>query len=116
MPMRQSYYQLADISEVVAMEKKTINQKIKDLSKYNRQRVEAYVSKLVFQEHLANEVKEIEKHLTLMDNSVGAKCSFCGRRVDQVKRMIAGPDGVYICDNCVTLCNEVLEESGHGRT
>lgn len=93
------------------MEKKTINQKIKDLSKYNRQRVEEYVAKLVFQEHMANEVKEIEKQLALMDNSVDAKCSFCGKRVDQVKRMIAGPNSVYICDDCVALCNEVLEET-----
>lgn len=94
------------------MERKTINQKIKGLNKYNRERVEEYVAKLVFQEHMANEVKEIEKQLGLMEKSVDAKCSFCGKRVDQVKRMIAGPDGsAYICDDCVKLCNEVLEDA-----
>ena len=37
------------------------------------------------------------------------KCSFCGKSQDQVKKLIAGPD-VYICDECVDLCNEILEE------
>ena len=37
------------------------------------------------------------------------RCSFCGKRQDQVKRMIAGP-GVYICNECVELCHEIIEE------
>ena len=37
------------------------------------------------------------------------KCSFCGKHQDQVKRLIAGP-GVYICDECVELCNDIIEE------
>ncbi|HMP49967.1 MAG TPA: ATP-dependent protease ATP-binding subunit ClpX [Candidatus Melainabacteria bacterium] len=37
------------------------------------------------------------------------KCSFCGKSQDQVKKLIAGP-GVYICDECVELCNEILDE------
>lgn len=37
------------------------------------------------------------------------KCSFCGKTQDQVKKLIAGPD-VYICDECVDLCNEILDE------
>ena len=37
------------------------------------------------------------------------KCSFCGKSQDQVKKLIAGPD-VYICDECVELCNEILDE------
>ena len=40
-------------------------------------------------------------------------CSFCGKRGDQVKRMLAGRNG-YICDECIELCNDVLrEEFGH---
>lgn len=39
----------------------------------------------------------------------GLKCSFCGKYQDQVKRLIAGP-GVYICDECIELCNEILAE------
>lgn len=38
------------------------------------------------------------------------RCSFCDRTQAQVRKMIAGPDGVYICDNCVDLCNEIIEE------
>ena len=37
------------------------------------------------------------------------KCSFCGKSQEQVKRLIAGPN-VYICDECIELCNEILEE------
>jgi len=40
------------------------------------------------------------------------RCSFCHRDQSQVRRLIAGPDGVFICDECVTLCQEVLEEDG----
>lgn len=38
------------------------------------------------------------------------RCSFCGREQDQVNRLIAGPDSVFICDGCVELCKEILEE------
>ena len=37
------------------------------------------------------------------------KCSFCGKSQDQVRKLIAGP-GVYICDECIELCNEIIEE------
>jgi len=37
------------------------------------------------------------------------KCSFCGKVQEQVKKLIAGP-GVYICDECIELCNEIIEE------
>ena len=38
-------------------------------------------------------------------------CSFCGKPQENVRKMVAGP-GVYICDECITLCNAVLEEEG----
>ena len=37
------------------------------------------------------------------------KCSFCGKNQEQVKRLVAGP-GVYICDECIELCSEIIEE------
>ena len=37
------------------------------------------------------------------------KCSFCGKSQKQVKKLIAGP-GVYVCDECIELCNEIIEE------
>jgi ATP-dependent Clp protease ATP-binding subunit ClpX len=43
------------------------------------------------------------------ENSELLKCSFCGKSQRQVKKLIAGP-GVYICDECIDLCNEIIEE------
>jgi len=44
------------------------------------------------------------------------RCSFCGKHQDQVQRLIAGPEGVYICDECVALCQEIIqEERGKGK-
>jgi len=43
------------------------------------------------------------------DDDGKLKCSFCGKSQDQVKKLIAGPQ-VYICDECVELCNEILDE------
>jgi len=37
-------------------------------------------------------------------------CSFCGKSQDQVQRLVAGPGGVYICDECIDLCREIIEE------
>ena len=49
------------------------------------------------------------------------RCSFCGKDQDHVRRLIAGPNAVYICDECVDLCREIIEEEksvrevdGHG--
>jgi len=41
-------------------------------------------------------------------------CSFCGKNQDQVKRLIAGPGAVYICDECVELCREIIDEEATG--
>ena len=38
------------------------------------------------------------------------RCSFCGKTEDQVRKLIAGPDGSYICDECVDVCAEIIEE------
>lgn len=37
------------------------------------------------------------------------KCSFCGKTDDQVDKLVAGPNGVYICDGCIRLCGEILD-------
>ena len=46
-----------------------------------------------------------------MDN---IRCSFCGKHQDQVKKLIAGPGGVAICDECVALCREIIDEEFSG--
>ena len=42
------------------------------------------------------------------------KCSFCGKPDSQVERLVAGPDGVYICDGCIKLCTEILDTDDKG--
>src|SRR5690625_2567845 len=43
------------------------------------------------------------------DDKGQLKCSFCGKSQDQVRKLVAGP-GVYICDECIELCNDIVEE------
>ena len=38
------------------------------------------------------------------------RCSFCGKTDGQVRKLIAGPNGAYICDECVDICAEIIEE------
>ena len=38
------------------------------------------------------------------------RCSFCGKDQEQVRRLIAGPRGVYICNDCITLCNQMIAQ------
>ena len=47
------------------------------------------------------------------DDKGQMKCSFCGKAQDQVRKLVAGP-GVYICDECIELCNEIIEEEFSG--
>ena len=43
------------------------------------------------------------------DEKLLVRCSFCGKTQDQVKKIVAGP-GVYICDECINLCHEIVVE------
>lgn len=43
-------------------------------------------------------------------NGQNIKCSFCGKSQDQVKKLIAGPEGVFICDECIEICMDIVEE------
>ncbi len=43
-------------------------------------------------------------------NSDNIRCSFCNKTQDQVRKMIAGPPGIYICDDCVEICADIVEE------
>ncbi|HXD80577.1 MAG TPA: ClpX C4-type zinc finger protein [Candidatus Acidoferrum sp.] len=42
---------------------------------------------------------------------VDPRCNFCGKHRDQVRKLVAGP-GVFICDQCIELCHEVLHDEG----
>ena len=43
-------------------------------------------------------------------NDGDIRCSFCGKGQKQVRKIIAGPSGVFICDECVDICEEIIEE------
>lgn len=44
------------------------------------------------------------------NNEEKIRCSFCGKSQEQVRKLIAGPNGAYICDECVDICSEIIEE------
>ena len=48
--------------------------------------------------------------MALKGNEPRVRCSFCGKPEDKVHKLIAGPDGAYICDECIELCAEILSE------
>src|SRR5699024_4179402 len=50
-----------------------------------------------------------EEMFNFNDDKGQLKCSFCGKSQDQVRKLVAGP-GVYICDECIELCNDIVEE------
>ena len=56
---------------------------------------------------------EEEESMARTRSANAARCSFCGKGRDQVTKLIAGP-GVYICDKCIELCNEVLASDAGG--
>ncbi len=56
-----------------------------------------------------NDTKGYRQVAKFGDTGELLKCSFCGKSQKQVKKLIAGP-GVYICDECIDLCNEIIEE------
>ena len=47
---------------------------------------------------------------TRSDNNKQFRCSFCNKTQDQVRKLVAGPKGVYICDECIEVCSEIIEE------
>ena len=48
--------------------------------------------------------------MAMKGNDTKIRCSFCGKTDDQVKKLIAGPNGTYICDECVGICAEIIDE------
>lgn len=53
--------------------------------------------------------------MTTRGGRVFYRCSFCGKSQEEVRRLIAGPNGVYICDECVQLCQEIIQEEAPPR-
>ena len=89
------------------------------LSEENRLRVSKYVDKLLtlqrMESRLNGQTNSAEYELKKIDPEFvqdikGARCSFCGKSQYRVERMIAGSN-VYICNECVELCDEVLQDA-----
>lgn len=90
------------------------------LTESNKERVSAYVGKLLTLQRLEGrlngevlakerEVEKIDPHFVEDLKGTGIRCSFCGKYQSKVERLIAGPN-VYICNECVDLCDEILKE------
>lgn len=47
-------------------------------------------------------------------DTIRFRCSFCGKPQDQVRKLVAGPKGVYICDECIEVCSEIIEDEFNG--
>ncbi len=45
-----------------------------------------------------------------IDDNKTLRCSFCGKSQEQVRKLIAGPNGAFICDECVDVCSEIIED------
>lgn len=52
--------------------------------------------------------------MALKNGEPRIRCSFCGKTEEQVRKLIAGPDGAYICDECVGICSEIIDEEFAG--
>ena len=48
--------------------------------------------------------------MAIKGNDTKFRCSFCGKTEEQVNKLIAGPAGTYICDECVGICSEIIKE------
>ena len=55
-------------------------------------------------------VKEVKFMASRTDSSKQFRCSFCNKTQDQVRKLVAGPKGVYICDECIEVCAEIMED------
>ena len=65
-----------------------------------------YVEKLLDLQRLDELIKRVDEHRTNGDEA----CSFCGKAKEDVSLLMAAPANVYICDECVKLCAEILEK------
>ena len=71
--------------------------------------IDQIINKVIAAPGIARERKRARHVFRFGDEKGQLKCSFCGKSQEQVRKLIAGP-GVYICDECIELCNEIIEE------
>lgn len=73
----------------------------------------AFEQSAVWDGHAAGYRKGINR-MGIKGNDLRIRCSFCGKTEDQVRKLVAGPDGAYICDECIGICSEILVEEMQG--
>lgn len=78
----------------------------------HRERIEARIGaqreSLDLLQAIDSRYERMEKERTMREEKPAYQCSFCGRSAAEVRRMIAGPNRVYICNECVDLCNQII--------
>jgi hypothetical protein len=86
----------------------TVPKKGKDRqrARKNRQRARAEVMQL---ENLQKEAGALQKALDAI-KATPLRCSFCGKSQNEVKKLIGGPKGVFICNECIDICNEIIAD------
>jgi excisionase family DNA binding protein len=84
----------AEVAEILEIHPRTVGEYIRD------GKLRAY--------QLGGGWKISENALRAFVRDQTQRCSFCGKEQLQVRRLIAGPNGAYICDSCVALCDEIL--------
>jgi DNA-binding CsgD family transcriptional regulator len=72
--------------------------------------VRSHVSSILGKLNVSSRYQLPELEMTMNDRKTELRCSFCIRSEHDVTELIAGPNGVYICDACVDACNRILAE------
>lgn len=105
-----------DVSRKTSLEEKKLIEDISYLTDEHWRSVQRYVQKLRQLERMDAKAYTALVKADLVPagverniEDIGIHCSFCGKHHSKVKKMIAGP-WVYICDECIGLCDEILEE------
>lgn len=86
-----------------------------DLTKENRSNIQFAMMQIGYIQSIDVPKKVVDKTIKLAKDakeSENAVCSFCGKPVKDVERMIAGPEQLYICNECLTICYDIINEDG----
>lgn len=110
--LRESHMSLAEIHVMLTAEQRN---HIEALLSRHRDRIETRIGeyeRALAQLPCADDWCAITgKGDSMTDKSRDCRCSFCAKDRSEVRRMIAGPNGVFICNECVALCNQVIEDA-----
>ena len=79
------------------------------ISKDRKVKIKRYLAIMAKAERAERRIERELQPFT-KDDRKHIRCSFCGKNVDAAKRMIAGPFDIFICDECVSLCSEILSD------